>query len=84
MKHAFSRIRNILIQLLAYVLCTLCKEAHLLIKGQKFCLDIYRAEHNSPGPECDCELKEGQGSDSEPNSLLDHAGTEASQPHERT
>lgn len=39
MKHAFSRIRPLLIQLLAYVLCTLCKSDTICIRtkgGEKF------------------------------------------------
>lgn len=39
MKHAFSRIRPLLIQLLAYVLCTLCKSDIISIRtkgGDKF------------------------------------------------
>lgn len=39
MKHAFSRIRPLLIQLLAYVLCTLCKTDTICIRtkgGDKF------------------------------------------------
>ena len=57
MKHAFSRIRPKLIQLLAYVLCTLCKTEFIIIrtKGTNKCLcilDKIPDKFKDPATEC--------------------------------
>ena len=55
MKHAFSIIRSILIKLLAYVLCTLCKRTRIELETNGIHLTV---ENVTLGPECDCVTKE--------------------------
>ena len=58
MKHAFSWMKSLIIQLLAYVLCTLCKGSCLTVKGRRNSVK-FNIKICSPGSECSCEHKEG-------------------------
>ena len=57
MKHAFSWMKSLIIQLLAYVLCTLCKGSCITVKGRGNCVK-FRIKICSPGTECCCEQED--------------------------
>lgn len=54
MKHAFSWMKSLIIQLLAYVLCTLCKGSCIVVKGRRNSVK-FRIRICSPDSECSCE-----------------------------